>query len=174
VSPVASKHLILGLEGWGLAQRRKDRMARDAPRGRMEGGSPTSTGGEDSRTCAGWRGARVASPSISGVKNCTRRRDSPQSSTTSVSARGADDLPAGWREPRGRSELLPRHRTHHEGHKGHEESRWRPFLASWLPGFPRSPRDKACDLGSRGNPGSQEERQASPSPAPGVFSSRQG
>ncbi len=44
----------------------EDCVGRDAPHGLMEGGSPPSTGGEASRTCAGRRGGRVASPSISG------------------------------------------------------------------------------------------------------------
>ncbi len=43
----------------------EDCVGRDAPRGLMEGDSPPSTGGEAARTCAGQRGGRVASPSIS-------------------------------------------------------------------------------------------------------------
>ncbi len=41
------------------------RAGRDAPRGLMEGDSPSSTEGEAAGTCGGQRGGRVASPSIS-------------------------------------------------------------------------------------------------------------
>ncbi len=45
----------------------EDRVGRDAPHGLMEGASTPSTGGEASRTRAGWRGGRVAPPSRAGT-----------------------------------------------------------------------------------------------------------
>jgi len=55
----------LGHVAESLEARSKDRVERDAPHGLMEGASPPSTGGEATRTRAGWQGGRVASPFIS-------------------------------------------------------------------------------------------------------------